>query len=90
MEHLRIYVDRAMPADAMDLLRAGTFGHELVFPAKPAASVLAQGERDPQFATVDIAFGQPETAAIAEAPRAAPRAGARPRCNRDAACGSRA
>ncbi len=69
MEPLRIYVDRAMPADAMDLLRAGTIGHELVFPAKPAASVLVQGERDPQFATVDIAFGQPETAAIADAPR---------------------
>jgi len=68
MEPLRIYVDRAMPADAMDLLRAGTKGHELVFPAKPAASVLVQGERDPQFATVDIALGQPETAAIADAP----------------------
>ncbi len=31
------------------------------------ASVLAKAERDPQFATVDIAFGQPEPEAIAKA-----------------------
>jgi phosphoglycerate dehydrogenase-like enzyme len=31
------------------------------------SSVLAKAERDPQFATVDIAFGQPEPLTIAEA-----------------------
>jgi phosphoglycerate dehydrogenase-like enzyme len=35
--------------------------------AKPISSVLSKPERDPQFATVDIAFGQPDPQAIAEA-----------------------
>jgi len=53
----------------VELLQAGTRGHELVFPKAPASSVLAKAERDPQFATVDIAFGQPEPSAIVEANR---------------------
>jgi phosphoglycerate dehydrogenase-like enzyme len=69
MESLRIYADLALPPDALELLRAGTAGHTLVFPAKPIASVLAKGEPDPQFATIDVAFGQPDTAAIADAPK---------------------
>jgi phosphoglycerate dehydrogenase-like enzyme len=67
MESLRVYADLALPPDALELLRSGTAGHTLVFPAKPIASVLAKAEPDPQFATVDVAFGQPDTAAIAEA-----------------------
>ena len=66
---LRIFVDLVAPPDALQLLREGTVGHELVFPLKPAASVLAKGDVDPQFATVDVAFGQPDTQAIAEAKR---------------------
>jgi phosphoglycerate dehydrogenase-like enzyme len=62
----RIFVDYAVSADNLELLRAGTIGHQLVFPKKPIASVLANPERDPQFATVDIAFGQPDPQAIAE------------------------
>ena len=50
----------------MELLQAGTKGHQLVFPKKPIASVLAKPERDPQFATADIAFGQPDPQAVAE------------------------
>ncbi len=69
MKALRIYVDLAMTADALELLRGGTAGHELVFPAKPAASVLAQAERDPQLASVDVAFGQPDPQALMESPR---------------------
>lgn len=69
MEPLRIYADLALPPDALELLRAGTVGHTLVFPAKPVTSVLSKGEPDPQFATVDVAFGQPDTTAIAEAPK---------------------
>lgn len=57
-----------MPPDARELLCAGTAGHELIFPAKPV-SVLGKAERDPRFATVDVAFGQPDTEAVAEAPR---------------------
>lgn len=69
MTKLRIFVDLALPPGALELLRAGTTGHELVFPARPVSSVLAKGDPDPQFATVDVAFGQPDVAAIAHAPR---------------------
>lgn len=69
MKALRIYVDLAMPPDAVELLRGGTAGHELVFPAKPAASVLAQAERDPQLASVDVAFGQPDPQALMGSPQ---------------------
>jgi phosphoglycerate dehydrogenase-like enzyme len=63
----RIFVDFAVSADALEMLHAGTKGHQLVFPQKPIASVLSAPERDPQFATADIAFGQPDPQAIAEA-----------------------
>ena len=69
MNKLRIFVDLAVAPDVLELLQAGTAGHELVFPRTPASSVLARAERDPQFATVDVAFGQPEPGAIAEAGR---------------------
>ena len=63
----KIFVDFATPPDVLELLRAGTRGHQLVFPLKPIASVLAKPEPDPQFNTVDIAFGQPDPQAVAEA-----------------------
>lgn len=64
---LRIYVDLGMSADDRQVLEQGTKGHDLVFPKVPVSSVLAKAERDPQFTTVDVAFGQPDTQAIAEA-----------------------
>ena len=67
MNGFRIFVDFAVTPEVLELLQAGTRGHQLVFPRTPVASVLAKAERDPQFATVDIAFGQPEPEAIAEA-----------------------
>ena len=36
---------------------------------KPVASVLAKAEPDPQFPTVDVAFGQPDPDAVAAAPK---------------------
>jgi phosphoglycerate dehydrogenase-like enzyme len=69
MNELRIFVDLAMPPDALEMLRLGTKGHQLVFPQSPVSSVLAKAEPDPQFHTVDVAFGQPDLQAIAEAPR---------------------
>jgi len=68
MHKLRIFVDLPASRDIRELLETATRGHQLVFPTTPASSVLAGGEPDPQFATTDIAFGQPEPAAIAEAP----------------------
>ena len=68
MNELRIFVDFAAPPDAMELLRVGTADHQLVFPSTPLSSVLAQpAVADPQFATVDVAFGQPDPNAIAQA-----------------------
>ncbi len=67
MNKLGIFVDFALAPDVLELLQAGTRGHRLVFPKTPVSSVLAKAERDPQFAMVDVAFGQPEPQAIAEA-----------------------
>lgn len=69
MDKLRVFVDFVVTPEVWELLREGTKGHELVFPKTPITSVLAKAERDPQFATADIAFGQPEPQAIAEADR---------------------
>ena len=63
--NLRIYVDFSGSADAMEFLRANAGGHELIFPPKPAVSVLAKGEPDRTFGEADVAFGQPDTEAIA-------------------------
>jgi len=68
MSVLRIFVDLAMSSEEVELLRSGTAGHELVFPSTPASSVLDQPPPDPQFATVDVAFGQPDLNAIEAAP----------------------
>jgi len=62
---MKIFVDLVLPPDAMDLLRNGTTGHELLLSLSPAASVLAKPEPDPRFAAAQIAFGQPDPQAIA-------------------------
>jgi phosphoglycerate dehydrogenase-like enzyme len=64
---LKIFVDFATPPDALELLQAGTKGHQLIFPQKPLASVLSKPEVDSQFATAEIAFGQPDLRAIESA-----------------------
>jgi len=63
-DKLRIYVDTALTPELRQMLEEGTQGHELVYPAKPVTSVLAKGELDPQFVTVDVAFGQPDLQGI--------------------------
>ena len=64
---MNIFVDLAMSPDALEALRAGTAGHQLLFPRAPATSVLAAPEADPQFAASDVAFGQPDPTAVAHA-----------------------
>jgi phosphoglycerate dehydrogenase-like enzyme len=56
-----------MLPEIRSLLHECTRGHELIFPQVPVSSVLAKAERDPEFANADIAFGQPDVGAIAEA-----------------------
>jgi phosphoglycerate dehydrogenase-like enzyme len=67
MKPLRIFVDFQAAPDVLELLREGTHPHELVFPRKPAQSVMHQAEPDPEFQTVDIAFGQPDPGAVESA-----------------------
>ncbi|HWQ92187.1 MAG TPA: D-2-hydroxyacid dehydrogenase [Clostridia bacterium] len=67
MKTLRIFVDFSAPADVMEILRTGAAGHKLIFPRKPGASVLVKAEPDPEFASVDVAFGQPDPQAVAHA-----------------------
>ena len=62
---MKIYVDLAMPPEALEALQAGTSGHELLLSRTPAASVLARPGADPHFDSANIAFGQPDTRAIA-------------------------
>ena len=69
MSGLRIFVDFAPVPEVLDLLRQGTRGHELVFARTPVTSVLAKPEPDPQFPTMDVAFGQPDPLAIEGARR---------------------
>lgn len=69
MSEFRIYVDFAVPPEVLELLRNGTQGHQLIFPKTPATSVLTRPEVDRQFATAEIAFGQPELEAIAQNPQ---------------------
>jgi phosphoglycerate dehydrogenase-like enzyme len=68
MNPLRLYVDFVPPSTALDLLREGTRGHDLMFARNPTASVLAKAERDPQMDLADVAFGQPDSAAVLAAP----------------------
>ena len=58
-----------MPPDARELLHAGTAGHELIFSKTPATSILTVAERDSEFASTDVAFGQPDPQAITGAGR---------------------
>jgi len=69
MSGLRIFVDFAPAPDVLELLQQETRGHQLVFARTLATSVLAKPEPDPQFSTVDVAFGQPDPQAIEGAAR---------------------
>ena len=64
----RIFADLAASDSALQLLRAGTQHHQLLFPSNPAASCLHQADTDPLMATADIIVGQPNPATIADVP----------------------
>jgi phosphoglycerate dehydrogenase-like enzyme len=65
MNRLRIYVDLAMPPGVRELLEGQAAAHELMFP--PKSPGLSGDDPDPQFSNADVAFGQPDLRAIAEA-----------------------
>lgn len=64
---MNIFVDLALPPGALEQLQTGTIGHQLLFSQTPATSVLSRPEPDPQLASAEIAFGQPDPQAIAGA-----------------------
>jgi phosphoglycerate dehydrogenase-like enzyme len=66
---MRIFSDLAANDETLMLLKRGVAPHEIVSPAKPAASVLSKSEPDPALAGADIAFGQPDAAGVLEAKR---------------------
>lgn len=63
MSKLRIYVDFAMPPEARELLQKEAQPHELAF-SRPSGGEGA----DPGLQEADVAFGQPDPQALAEAP----------------------
>jgi phosphoglycerate dehydrogenase-like enzyme len=69
MKPLKIYSDTPFDPATLDLLQAELAPHELVFPARMAESVLGRSEAGPEFATADIAFGQPDVDAVLGAER---------------------
>jgi phosphoglycerate dehydrogenase-like enzyme len=64
---MKIFVDLSLTPAAIEVLRRGTQGHELLLPPTPAASVLAKADPDPQINFADIAFGQPDAQAVLSA-----------------------
>ncbi len=63
-ERLRIWCNTAFNEAAMQVLRDGTARHELLVAQNLASSVLRSSPSDEHFATAEIAFGQPDPAAI--------------------------
>jgi phosphoglycerate dehydrogenase-like enzyme len=66
---MKIFSDLNAEADTLLLLKRGVAPHEIVFPAKPAPSVLSPSAPDPALADADIAFGQPDAEAVLRALR---------------------
>ncbi len=64
MSTLNIFSDAQLDDTAVRLLRDGVAPHDLIFPQKPAASVLVKSDPDPAFGLAKIAFGQPDVASI--------------------------
>lgn len=63
-ERFHIWCNTAFTGEALAELQAGTAGHSLHVAASAAASVLASSPVDAHFDRAQIAFGQPDPAAI--------------------------
>lgn len=64
MNTLKIFCDAKLGEAELRLLREGVGPHTLIFPERPAVSVLAKSERDPAFAEADVALGQPGVSSV--------------------------
>ncbi len=61
---LRIWCNTVFNDEATRLLREGTSKHELILSESKASSILRSSPSDANFATAEVAFGQPDPAAI--------------------------
>lgn len=66
---MKIFADLTAPEEALLLLRQGVAPHELLLAARPAQTVLSKSEAEPALDEADVAFGQPDAAAVLKAPR---------------------
>lgn len=64
---MKVFSDATVNDTALEQLRQGVAPHDLVRPQKLAASVLAKSEADPALCEAQVAFGQPDVEALAEA-----------------------
>ncbi|MRR10784.1 D-2-hydroxyacid dehydrogenase, partial [bacterium] len=69
MQLMNVFCDLSADAELEQILVAGIAPHRLLRPAEPAKNVLSQSGPDPALREADIAFGQPDTRAVLEAPR---------------------
>ncbi len=67
-DKLTIWCNATFPAEITAKLKAAIVPHELIFPAKLAATNLSAGEADPNLAHADIAFGQPDPDQVVKLP----------------------
>jgi phosphoglycerate dehydrogenase-like enzyme len=63
----RIFIDFAVTSEIRSMLEEAAKGYELFFAEKPVTSVLHKAGWDPQMATANIIFGQPDVDAIDKA-----------------------
>lgn len=69
MSTLKVFTDIQAAPELIDWLRNEIIPHELLIPAKRAASVLVEQTSDPLIAEADIAFGQPDVTSVLASPR---------------------
>ena len=69
MNTLKIFSDLPLTEPAFKLLQTGVAPHEIICPARPAASVLGKSEPDPLFGEADVAFGQPDVTCVRDSAR---------------------
>jgi phosphoglycerate dehydrogenase-like enzyme len=61
---MKIFCDMVLSEPARRLLEESVAPHQVIHPSRPAGSVLAQGEFEPVFGEVEVAFGQPAVATV--------------------------
>lgn len=61
---MKVFSDAGFAGSALELLRQGIGGHELIFPKVGTASVLEQAAADPALLDADVIVGQPSPESV--------------------------